>query len=247
MFYCRRGVRQGDPLSPLLFVLVADLLQSIINNAKDQGLLKLPIPERAVTNFPIIQYAVDTLLVMEACPTQLLHLKGLLNTFAASTGLKVNYSKSVMVPINISEETLQHLATAFECQKGSLPFTYVGLPLGTTKPNIADFLSLIHKIEKRLASTSIFLSQGGKLEMVNLVFSSSAVFYATTLKLHKGVIHQFDKYRKHYLWRGADLHSKKPHKVAWTMVSVPKKQGGLRVTNLSTHNDAMLLKFLHKF
>lgn len=43
VFHRRRGVRQGDPLFPLLFVLAADLLQSIINKAKDQGLLNLPV------------------------------------------------------------------------------------------------------------------------------------------------------------------------------------------------------------
>lgn len=52
---------------------------------------------------------------------------------------------------------------------------------------------------------------------------------------------------KHCLWRGSELTSKKPSKSAWTMVCLPKKQGGLGVVNINAHNEALLLKFLHKF
>jgi hypothetical protein len=100
-----------------------------------------------------------------------------------------------MVPLNITEDKLNQLTELFDCQKGILPFTYLGLPLGTTKPNLEDCLPLIQRIEKRLSCTSAFLSQGGKLEMVNTVFSSSAVHHLSSLKLHKGGIKQLDKYR----------------------------------------------------
>jgi hypothetical protein len=115
VFHCRRGVRQEDPLSPLLFVLAADLLQSIISKAKDTGLLKLTIQVGYTSDFPILQYAYDTLLVMEACPQQLFALKAILHTYAESRGLKVNYAKSIMIPINVPPERLVHLAATFQC------------------------------------------------------------------------------------------------------------------------------------
>jgi hypothetical protein len=122
----------------------------------------------------------------------------------------------------------------------------LGLPLGTTKPKIEDFLPLVQKVERRLISTSAFLSQARKLEMVNFVLSSTVVYHCCTLKLHKGVIKQIDNYRKHCLWRGSDINAKQPPKAAWSSVCVPKKVGVLGVINLNTHNTALLMKFLHK-
>jgi hypothetical protein len=65
-FYCKRGVRQGDPLSPLLFVLAADFLQTILNKAMILGVMAPPLSRSANPNFPVIQYADDTLIVLKA-------------------------------------------------------------------------------------------------------------------------------------------------------------------------------------
>jgi hypothetical protein len=99
-------------------------------------------------DYPIIQYTDDTLLVMKACPLQLFALKGFLHTFAESTGLKVNYSKSCIYLINLSQEKFTHLAATFNCQDGSLPFTYLGLPLSSIKPTVQDCLPLAYRVEK---------------------------------------------------------------------------------------------------
>jgi hypothetical protein len=161
-FACKRGVHQGDPLSSILFVSVAKLLQCMVNKLFQQGIFQapLPIPD---TDFPIIQYADDTLVIMQACPDQLEALKELLESFALATGLRVNYAKSAMMPINISETKLQDLASILGCSVGVLPFTYLGLPLGTTKPTIHDMSPLVSLVERRLNASVRFLNYGGRL------------------------------------------------------------------------------------
>jgi hypothetical protein len=66
-----------------------------------------------------------------------------------------------------------------------MPFTYLGLPLGLKRPNLGAFLPLIQKTERRLATTFVFLSLAGRLQMVNAVFSSLPTYYMCTLKLPK--------------------------------------------------------------
>ena len=139
VFHCRRGVRQGDPLSPLLFVLAADFLQAILNNARRNKHLSLPLPLPHDEDFSILQYADDTLIFMKGDVTELNNLEELLHTFAKSTGLKVKFDKSMIVPINIGKDRFDELTTTFGCTKGSLPFTYLGLPLSLIKPTVADF------------------------------------------------------------------------------------------------------------
>lgn len=245
-FHCRRGVRQGDPLSPLLFVLAADFLQSMINKAKDMGLLRLPIPSSS-NDFPVIQYADDTLIVVEGDVRQLFFLRSLLNSFSMSTGLKVNFGKSMMVPINVSDDKLDILARTFGCSKGSLPFTYLGLPLSIDRPRAQDFLPLVSKCERRLTGVSSFLNQDGRLQITNAVLTALPTFFMCTLLLPKGVIKEIDKYRKHCLWKGSDINARKPPKAAWKLVRTPKSEGGLGVIDLEKQNKALLSKNFHKF
>jgi hypothetical protein len=245
-FPCRRGVRQGDPFSPILFVAGADLLQSMVNKLVEEGRLTppLPIPD---TKFPIVQYADDTLLIMRACPLQLQALKELLDIFASATGLRVNYAKSCLMPVNIDDQSLSHLANTFGCDVGSLPFTYLGLPLGTTRPSIQDLTPIVDQLERRLNASARFLDYGGRLQLVNSVLSTLPNHYLCSLKVHKSIIKIADRSRRHCLWaKEEDSHS--VHSLAaWELVCRPKKHGGLGIVNFELKNKALLLKQLHKF
>jgi hypothetical protein len=164
----------------------------VVNNLLHQQLLHLPIIT-GDEDFPILQYADDTLLIMQADINQLLVLKQALNDFSKSTGLFVNFHKSCMLPINISEERVQHLAHEFGCVVGSMPFTYLGLPLGTTRPKIQDLLPLVDRMERRLVSTSSFLAYGGRLQLIRSCLSSIPISFLCSLDIPQGIISQMNR------------------------------------------------------
>lgn len=128
-----------------------------------------------------------------------------------------------------------------------MPFTYLGLPLGTTRPSVEDFLPMVTRIEKRVMGLSKFLIYSGRLLMVNSVISALPTFYMCTLKFFATIIEQIDKYRKHKLWDCGDINRKGIYLVSWKKACRPKDQGGLGIANLRAHNNALLLKFLYKF
>jgi hypothetical protein len=184
---------------------------------------------------------------MKAYESQLLILKDILHKVTLSSGLKVNFHKSCLVPINIDDNHASLLANAFGCVVGSFPFTYLSLPLGLTKPQVKDYAPLICRIERKLSASSQFLTYAGRLQLINSVISSLSSYFMCTLKLPATVTEIIDKHRRNCLWRGKELSQKGYNLVAWDLVRKPKDKGGLRVINLSVQNDALLLKHLDKF
>jgi len=228
-------------------LLLLQTYSSVINDEYAQGHLVPPFPQSAEDPFPIIQYADDTILVMQGCDTQLLHLKEILHRIAISTGLVVNYHKSCLLPINKSQEKAAQLASAFGCLIGTFPFTYLGLPMGLTKPQVKDYAPLICRIERRLSASSQFLSYAGHLQLVNSVLSSLPTYYMCSLKIPAAVIEIIDKHRKNCLWRGSDFRKNGYNLAARNLVQRPKGKGGLGFINLSLQNEALLIKQLDKF
>jgi hypothetical protein len=147
----------------------------------------------------------------------------------------------------MNEDRAIHLARTFGCKVGSMPFTYLGLPLGTTKPTIQDFFPLLNKIEKRLCGVGKFLSYHGRLILINSVFTALPIFYMCCLKIPPQVIKQIDVFRKHCLWSKGYINRRGSCLVAWETACKPKDEGGLGIIDIKNQNSALLLKFLDKF
>lgn len=210
------------------------------------GLLVKPLPQPG-EDFPIVQYAYDTLPFLQADARQLVFLKAMLHSFAESTGLKLNYAKSQMYPINVSPEKMIILANTLGCDIGTMPFTYLGLPMGTTKPKIEDLSPLMDRVERRLSACSTWLSYSGRLQMIQSSITPITTYAMCSIKLPKGVIENIDGARKQCLWRGNSEKKKGGNLVAWPVCLFPKDKGGLGIINLSLRNDALLMKHLSKF
>jgi hypothetical protein len=170
----------------------------------------------------------------------------LLESFSLSTGLRINYAKSWLVPINVSTEKATHLAGLFGCRIDSLPFTYLGLPLGTTKPRIELYGQIMSSIERKLSSVSSMLFQAGRLQLVNSVISSLPTYMMCTLEVPAAVLNYIDRARRHCLWRNSDCNDKTKSLVTWNKCTKPKKKGGLGITNLRSQNSYLRIKHRDK-
>jgi hypothetical protein len=144
-----------------MFVLVADLLQFIFNEANDLDLLKLPLQHKCGQDFPIIQYVDDTILIMEACPRQLFFLKVMLNSFTYSTGTEGELSQTQHLSHQCVCTKMEILLKTFNCQIDTFLFSYLGLPMGLIKLNLTVFTLLVQKNGCKLTSGLMFLSHAG--------------------------------------------------------------------------------------
>lgn len=183
-FNCKRGLRQGDSLSPFLFNLVTDSLSKILNVLCNREIL------RGLGNFNVgqcvlnLNFADDTLIFLQADLQMIEALKILLIGFENLSGLKINFSKSEIVPLNLIEEEGQQIAAILGCKLVSLPITYLGLPLHWKKLGINDWNILIGKMEKKLDCwKGKLLSICGRVILLKFVLCDMPIYWLSIFRV----------------------------------------------------------------
>lgn len=125
----KRGVRQGDPVSPYLFIISMDFLSRWFQRLRDTGAICLPFPGMK----PCLLYADDALLFLKLYLRHMHILKIAFTTFHQISGLEVNFQKSELLLSRGTQQLGQQLATSMGCNLGQFPFTYLGLPLSNRR------------------------------------------------------------------------------------------------------------------
>lgn len=221
-FGCGRGLQQGDPLSPYLFLLVADILQQMIK--REPGIRH---PAAADIPCPVLQYANDTLILLKADMADLKLLKEVLDSLASVTGLVINYSKSTMTPMHMSLEAVAALKNVLGCKLGSFPQTYLGLPLSHEKLCLTAFTPLISKVDRSLSGwQASLLNPMGRAVLVNAVLDSQLVYMMSVMLIPQGVLDAMDRQRRAFFWSGDDSVHGSQCLVVWENTFQPKEQGG---------------------
>jgi hypothetical protein len=238
-----RGLKQGDPLAPFLFLLVAEGFGGAMTKAKDLGLFKGFSISNEGPSISHLQYADDTLCIGEASVSNLWSLKAILRGFERASGLRVNFWKSSLMGINVDNHFLEMASTFLNCIRGCIPFKYLGLPVGANPRRMATWEPMVEKIRRKLNSWGKkHISFGGRLVLINSVLNSIPIFYLSILKMPVQVRKKVVGIQRDFLWGGVNGR-KKLSWVKWKVVCKDKKKGGLGVRDLDLMNVSLLSKW----
>jgi hypothetical protein len=245
-FQTLKGLRQGDPLSPMLFNIAADMLAILTARAKEDGQIGGLIPHLVEGGVSILQYADDTILFMEHDPEKAINMKLILCLFEHLSGLKIDFHKSKLFCFGQEKECQNDYKEIFGCAIGALPFKYLGIPIHYKKLLIREWKVVEDRLEKKLASwIGKILSYGDILILINSVLTSLPMFLLSFFKIPIGVRKRLDFFRSCFFWQ-SDQNKKKYRLSKWNMVCRPKDQGGLGIEVLEVKNSYLLSKWLFK-
>jgi hypothetical protein len=239
----RRGLRQGDPLSPMLFVLVMDVLNIMVQRASAVGVLQ-PLSSRFL-HHRISLYADDVVVFLWPDAVDIEAFKGILHLFGEASGLKTNIQKSNVFPIHCDEEDLASVQASLPCQLSNFPCKYLGLPLSLKRLSRPQLQSIIDRIAVMLPGwKAVLMTKAGRAVYIQSVMTSRFVYLAMAPDLPAWAIKAIDRLRRAFLWKGGKEIKGGHCSLAWSKVTHPKELSGLGLFDLKLFGWALRVRWL---
>ncbi|KAA3484776.1 reverse transcriptase [Gossypium australe] len=243
LFQPSRGLRQGDPLSPFLFLICSEGLSSLMRIAKRRGLFKGTKASRQGPAISHLLFADDCILFGEASTVGAKILKDILQDYEICSGQCVNFSKStVFFSPNTSEENKEAVSNLLGVRMATNPEKYLGLPNMVGRKKKESFQKLLDRISMRIEGWSNrMLSQGGKEVFIKSVLQAIPIFAMSCFLLPISLCKKMESIFAKFWWQKGKGR-KGIHWCQWAHLCRSKSEGGLGFRNMAQFNTAMLAK-----
>lgn len=185
-FRMEQGLRQGDALSPFMYLIVAESLNILVTKAVEENLFETAEMGKNKIKVSLLQYADDTIFIGSASRENSWAMIHILRNFEILSNLKVNYDECSLMGVNVDNERLEDLtrplgcvigledlARPLGCVIGSVPFLYLGIKAGINHRRLSEWSHLTHKTEMKLKKwDDKKISFGGRITLLKSVLLS---------------------------------------------------------------------------
>nr|XP_040249685.1 uncharacterized protein LOC120967149 [Aegilops tauschii subsp. strangulata] len=237
------GLRQGDPASPLLFAIVIDTLNSLLQYAVRSGLLQRLTPRHAASS--ISMFADDVVIFCHPTTQDLTAIRELLRVFGEASGLRTNFLKCSATPIRCDDTVAEAVGSTLACVVTTFPIVYLGLPLSLRKTPTSTLLPLLDKLTKKLATwKAALLSRAERLALVRHVLSVMPVHILFAMAINPTILKRVHGIIRDFLWHGRKDANSSCCLVNWRRVCLPLEYGGLGVRDLHLTGISLRARWL---
>ncbi|GKA88475.1 RNA-directed DNA polymerase, eukaryota, reverse transcriptase zinc-binding domain protein [Tanacetum coccineum] len=203
-FHFRRGLKQGDPLSPFLFILVMESLHLSFQNVVDEGLFK-GVSVGSSLQLSHLFYADDVIFMGQWSESNIITIVHALDCFHKASGLRMNLQKSKLLGIAVEDEKVSRAAMKMGCCTLKTPFSYLGIKVGGMMTRIKSWDEIVAKLHSRLSKWKLkTLSIGGRLTLLKSVLGSTPIYYMSMFKVPSQVLKCLEDIRPlllKWVWR----------------------------------------------
>ena len=236
------GIRQGDPLSPYLFILCMEVLGALILDKCNAKLWNPIKASRGGPAFSHLFFADDLVLFARADRKNCVAIREVLDSFCSLSGQKVSQAKSrVFFSPNVPTDERSEMCDTLGFWSTPSLGKYLGFPIKhSAMPQ--DFGYIVERVQSRLARWKAnLLSFAGRLMLTQAVTTAIPNYAMQCVALPTKILNSVDRLSRNFLW-GSTKSKKKIHLVNWKKITKPKRDGGLGIQAAKAKNIANLAK-----
>ncbi|VFQ93968.1 unnamed protein product [Cuscuta campestris] len=241
-----RGIKQGDPLSPLLFIIANEGFSRNLNKLFLDGFIDRYNLGRKFIPITHLSYADDIIIFSSGHSRSVSNLKRFLHDYQLVSGQAINYTKSsFMMGSKPNSLAISNLKRLLGMSHKRYPFTYLGIPIDLGITRHIYCTNLISSFDSKLNGWyQKNMDQAGRLVLINHVLNTLPNYFLATNTLPKSIKHLLDHKMAKFLWGG---NPSKHHWISWQKLCTPKDEGGLGTGDFNSLEKAFSLKLWWKY